>query len=40
MKWVWILMGILIGRLMGYFMGKVEFDNVWDAGVVEMIEGF
>nr|WGD74062.1 xanthine permease [Bacillus subtilis] len=39
-KSVSILIGILIGTFIAYFMGKVQFDNVSDAAVVQMIQPF
>ncbi|MEC1435341.1 xanthine permease PbuX [Bacillus spizizenii] len=39
-KSISILIGILIGTFIAYFMGKVQFDNVSDAAVVQMIQPF
>ncbi|WP_430792491.1 xanthine permease PbuX [Bacillus subtilis] len=39
-KSVSILIGILIGTFIAYLMGKVQFDNVSDAAVVQMIQPF
>lgn len=39
-KSVSILIGIMIGTFIAYFMGKVQFDNVSDAAVVQMIQPF
>ncbi|MEC1686502.1 xanthine permease PbuX [Bacillus mojavensis] len=37
-KSISILIGILIGTFIAYFMGKVQFDNVSDAAFVQMIQ--
>ncbi|MEG7281398.1 xanthine permease PbuX [Bacillus sp. 0909A] len=39
-KSISILIGILIGTFIAYFMGKVQFDNVSDAAFVQMIQPF
>ncbi|MCY8308260.1 xanthine permease PbuX [Bacillus vallismortis] len=39
-KSISILIGILIGTFIAYFMGKVQFDNVSDAAVVQLIQPF
>ncbi|MGX4766311.1 xanthine permease PbuX [Bacillus mojavensis] len=39
-KSISILIGILIGTFIAYFMGKVQFDNVSDATFVQMIQPF
>ncbi|MED0868775.1 xanthine permease [Bacillus spizizenii] len=39
-KSISILIGILIGTFIAYFMGKVQFENVSDAAVVQMIQPF
>ncbi|WP_282090983.1 xanthine permease PbuX [Bacillus subtilis] len=39
-KSVSILIGIMIGTFIAYFMGKFQFDNVSDAAVVQMIQPF
>ncbi|MGF7532872.1 xanthine permease PbuX [Bacillus mexicanus] len=39
-KSISILIGILIGTFIAYFMGKVQFDNVSDAAAVQMIQPF
>ncbi|MFJ9291793.1 xanthine permease PbuX [Bacillus halotolerans] len=39
-KSISILIGILIGTFIAYFMGKVQFDNVSDAAFVQMIKPF
>ncbi|MCY8509573.1 xanthine permease PbuX [Bacillus mojavensis] len=39
-KSISILIGILIGTFIAYFMGKVQFDNVSDAAFVQLIQPF
>lgn len=39
-KSISILIGILIGTFIAYFMGKVQFDHVSDAAIVQMIQPF
>ncbi|MEC1604314.1 xanthine permease PbuX [Bacillus halotolerans] len=39
-KSISILIGILIGTFIAYFMGKVQFDHVSDAAFVQMIQPF
>ncbi|MBG9767798.1 xanthine permease PbuX [Bacillus vallismortis] len=39
-KSISILIGILIGTFIASFMGKVQFDNVSDAAVVQLIQPF
>ncbi|PON01556.1 xanthine permease [Bacillus halotolerans] len=39
-KSISILIGILIGTFIAFFMGKVQFDNVSDAAFVQMIQPF
>ncbi|MBL4965386.1 xanthine permease PbuX [Bacillus halotolerans] len=39
-KSISILIGILIGTFIAYFMGKVQFDHVSDADIVQMIQPF
>ncbi|MEK3709768.1 xanthine permease PbuX [Bacillus sp. FSL K6-1005] len=39
-KSISILIGILIGTFIAYFMGEVQFDNVSDAAFVQMIQPF
>ncbi|MCY9190727.1 xanthine permease PbuX [Bacillus mojavensis] len=39
-KSISILIGILIGTFIAYFMGKVQFDNVSDAAFVQIIQPF
>jgi xanthine permease len=39
-KSISILIGILIGTFIAYFMGEVQFDNVSDAAIVQMIQPF
>ncbi|BDG80396.1 MULTISPECIES: xanthine permease PbuX [Bacillus] len=39
-KSISILIGILIGTFIAYFMGKVQFDHVSDAAFLQMIQPF
>ncbi|MCY7916307.1 xanthine permease PbuX [Bacillus vallismortis] len=39
-KSISILIGILIGTFIASFMGKVQFDNVSDAAIVQLIQPF
>lgn len=39
-KSISILIGILIGTFIAYFMGKVQFDHVSDAAFVQLIQPF
>ncbi|MGG3105553.1 xanthine permease PbuX [Bacillus velezensis] len=40
LKSISILIGIVIGTAIAYFMGKVKFDNVANAGAIQMIKPF